>query len=331
MGTLKNQFIHAIEQNFKPGIDKHNYTGSDRVIFSYSERNTFINIATNFANYLKEHHPDIKYIRDIKPEVAKAYFEYKSGIWSDATIKSQYSALNKISDLASQTYKKSEISFMSEVERPVKIKGEENKIVHRTIWMERQDFHKILEASKKGNRNPDTPSVAAIRMAAVTGGRVSELAKLKVSDINIRNNSIHLIGKGGKHRTLKNISQERMAVIKEIYAVHCKGKQPNDYVFTGKNGKSAIRPDSINRQLCRLAASVKDGKGSLADKYQANKTGIHSIRKMYATERYQELVKKGMDYKAAGAQVVEELGHGRQRLELCLVYIKGYGWVLTQK
>lgn len=327
MGSLKNQFTNAIDQNFKPGVNKHNYTGTDRLIFSYSERNTFINISSNFVNYLKKYHPDIRYIRDIKPEITIEYFQHKSSIWSDATIKSQYSALDKISDLTKQTYKKSDIGFMDGVEKPIKIKGEENKIVYRTILMERSDYNKIIAASTTGRRNSDTPSVAAIKMASVTGARVSELARLKVKDIDLENNRVHLVGKGGKHRTLTNISPERIAVIKKIYAVHCKGKQPNDYVFTSKNGK-AIRPDSINRQLCRLCQSVKDGKCTLADKYQSNKTGIHSIRKMWATERYQELVSTGIDQKKAAGNVIEELGHGRQRTELCRVYIKGIGWVL---
>lgn len=326
MGSLKYQFQTAIEKSFYPGTSKHNYKDDNRIIFSYSEKICLTRTACNLVNTLEKLNPDIKMIRDIKPEHIKQYLEQKKAIWSDATIKSQFSLLGKIEVLAQQTYKKSGINFMEGVKRPMKPIGEAGNI-YRTLTMERKDFDAIMGVSNTGNKKGiETPSTAAIKITGALGLRVSELSNLRVKNIDIDNNTIKIIGKGGKERALKDITPGRMAVVKEIYAMHGKGKRPNDYLFNSTKG-GRMDQNSINKQLGRLANGVIDSEGkNLKAKYSVEgRTSIHAIRKMYATERYNEYRGQGLSIKESGGRVMDELGHGRQRTELCRIYIANYG------
>ena len=53
------------------------------------------------------------------------------------------------------------------------------------------------------------------------------------------------------------------------------------------------------------------------------KTGVHAIRKMYATEAYLERINSGMGKEEAWGEVSEILGHGKDRMDL-LEYMLRY-------
>ena len=56
--------------------------------------------------------------------------------------------------------------------------------------------------------------------------------------------------------------------------------------------------------------------------YKEAKTGVHAIRKMYATEAYLERINSGMGKEEAWGEVSEILGHGKDRMDLFRVYVK---------
>ena len=107
--NLKHQFIHAIEDNFKEGMDKHsmkaNGQRNDGKIFSYSDRKNLIDVACNFSNYMKENYKDIKMVKDIKVEHIQNFLNQKSNECSNATLKQYESKFNKLEKIINNTYK----------------------------------------------------------------------------------------------------------------------------------------------------------------------------------------------------------------------------------
>ena len=114
--SLKYQFLNCIEKNFKEGINKHSLkqTGKQgNEIFSYSQRKNLIDLSANFSNWMKENHPSIKQIKDIKQEHVQEFLNYKRTTTSQATVDNWRSQFNKLECIANSTYKTS-VNFHTE-------------------------------------------------------------------------------------------------------------------------------------------------------------------------------------------------------------------------
>lgn len=76
MGSLKNQFIRVINENFTPRLNKHSYKKqkiNKQKITSYKYRKNLIDFACNIPNYLTVNY-NIRYIKEIKTEHITAFF-----------------------------------------------------------------------------------------------------------------------------------------------------------------------------------------------------------------------------------------------------------------
>jgi len=296
--NLKHQFIHAIEDNFNEGMDKHsmkaNGVRNDGKIFSYSDRSNLIDLACNFSNFMKENYKDIRQVKEVRADHIQSFLNQKSNECSNATLKQYQSKFNKLEKVVNNTYSIN-----------VKYKGyqlplsEENTKIRNTS-MSPDDFKKLENVFA----NSKSYGKIAIQLTARCGLRVSEVTKLQGRDIRISDNVIHIEdGKGGRNRDIPIREED-----KEYFA--------NLKANIGDMERVCpVRSDSINKAIDR----AMKGKG-IRNKYNA--TNIHSIRKMYAQREFNRYrINEGMDIKQALRAVSALLGHGDDRLELMKQYV----------
>lgn len=106
-------------------------------------------------------------------------------------------------------------------------------------------------------------------LAFFSGLRVSEVASIKVEDVNAREHKLKVLGKGDKERytILPNI------VIKALKAYCIKNNIKSGYIFKGANGKPKMASDTIINYFTVIK-----------DLYNLNNNiSFHSLRHSFAT------------------------------------------------
>lgn len=295
--NIKQQFIYAIEDNFQEGMDKHsmksNGVRNDGKVFSYSDRKNLIDVACNFANFMKENYNDIKLVKEIKADHIQSFLNQKASECSNATLKQYQAKFNKLEKIVNKTYSLN-----------VKYKGyqlplaQENTKIRNTSMLQ-EDFKKLeraFDTSKSYGR-------IAIQLTSRCGLRVSECAKLQGRDINLKDNIIHVEGgKGGRNRDIPIREEDKQ------YFIDLKAN------IGDMERVCPVRSDSINKAIDR--AMERQG---IRNKY--NDTNIHAIRKMYAQREFNRFRSEGMEIRQALQEVSKLLGHGEDRLELMRQYV----------
>ena len=146
----------------------------------------------------------------------------------------------------------------------------------------------------------------ALEVTARCGLRVREVSHLHADRINLDKKVIEIRegAKGGKMRDVP-IRDKDIAFFREL-----KEESKGGYVTHG------CKEGSLNAGIRRAMKEC-----GIAAKYE--RTTEHAIRKMYATERFEEEKSRGLTDKQAWCRVQEELGHGtKYRHELFKAYIK---------
>jgi len=137
----------------------------------------------------------------------------------------------------------------------------------------------LVEATKnkKTHKKLALRDSLLIELATTSGMRRSELASIRVGDIDFENNRVQIIGKGNKKRTIPLLG----SVSKKLQR-YCQDKAPHESLF-------GLKPACISNQIRMLA----------------KKAGVdlhtHSLRHYFGTR----LVEKGANIRA----VQELMGH----------------------
>ena len=306
--SLKHQFKEAIEHCFIPGADKHaikrdkdQKNKNMHRIYSYAERETLIDIAMCFVNFLREEFPDVRYVKQIKPRHCTAFLQSKPNNCTQATIVQYSRKLNKLSKIVNHHYY---IHTNYKADIPKSNRG--NEI--RNVVMTREDLKIIL------NRGKDCTGKNALLLTAETGLRVTSLVKLKVTDVDFENKTLFIYQDKGKRSRTIPLNEAAFNHLKEF----CKGKEKWNYIFSAKdNNKKHIKNDSVNKFLRTNA--LKCG----ITKYNDAKTGVHSIRKMVALELYYQKRAEGQNYIQAATYAIKYIGHSSYRKDLVKRYLPG--------
>lgn len=295
--NLKYQFLHAIDKNFSEGMDKHSIKADGKMngtrIFSYADRKNLIDTASNFSNFMKNMHPEVKQVKDIKSEHIQSFLNSKSATCSTATLKQYESKFNKLEKVVNNTYN------CNANYRGFSTPNGANATKIRNSAMSKADF-KRLESSFS---NSNSSAKVAIQLTARAGLRVSECVKLQGRDINLQKGTIHVAdGKGGRDRDIQMRPEDKQ------FWTDLKA-QYNDY-----ERLCPVKEDSINKAISREMEKLE-----LKDKYED--TSIHAIRKMYAQEQFDRYRDEGMEIREALGAVSVDLGHGANRIELMKEYV----------
>ena len=300
--NLQYQFKAAVDYGFKEGIDKHAVKaelGKGKIdkVYSYKARKSLIQTGAQFANYLKINYPQIKYIKDIRSEHAEAFL--KDSICrgcSNNTVLQYKARLDKLALLAAKKYRTS-VHYMEHV----KINLNENTKKVRDKAFSRADYDTIMTYTKDSK----SYSRVGLELAGMTGARAEEITNIRAKDINLDQKIIHIHnGKGKRSRDIPIQNKDIRRLTELILAL-----RPEEKL-------APVRANSLNQYLARQCFRLG------ITEYKEAKTGVHAIRKMYATEAYLERINSGMGKEEAWGEVSEILGHGKDRMDLFRVYVK---------
>lgn len=294
--SLAHQMREAVNQNFSEGKSKRaakmSEGGYGSGVYSFSHRKSLIEFSTQFANYCKAEF-GVKNVKDVTKEHAQAFLNEKAKSCSDTTLKTYHQHLNKIDKCFKSSYK----SYKSDLTKGINIPAGTNQTKLRDVKIERESMNKVLDKLDFKHATH-----RAIACAEALGLRASESAKIKGEHINLEKGTVSVVGKGGRYREVK-IPENRQATLTTIKEL------------CGDGRIAPVKTDSVNVTFNRICE--REG----IDDLQGTKSGIHAVRKLWATELYEDKLNDGMTEKDAWGDVSEELGHGRDRPDLFKVYI----------
>lgn len=300
MANITYQMISAINSAFQPGQDKHSYRKQNNTwgrpsgkVFSYSSRKELIQTATNLGKYLQKEYPEVKYVYQVSPEHIKRWLDTKVKN-QQSTIDQYASRMRQIESICKEKYK------TMDKEWSVKAPRGEHQQKLREVVCQREHLKHVMEQTKEN----ECISRNAIEFASRFGTRVEETAVVKVKEIDFENKVIHFTSTKGNRERYLPINESDQYFLRRCV----EGLNPSDRVFH-------VTPGAINKWL------HSNFKKSGYTQYAKSKTGVHSIRKMVAQERYDECRNKGMSKEDSMGYVNEYLGHSYNRTSLNETYV----------
>jgi integrase/recombinase XerD len=166
---------------------------------------------------------------------------------------------------------------------------------HLPAIISHQDMDRLLEADGSETAT-ELRDRTLLEVLYATGSRISELASLKVADVDLAQAQIRVLGKGAKERILPMhplavaALSAYLADARPILAAGAKRGPLTDAVFLSKNGRAMSAATLRAAFKRRLAASGVD-----------NALAPHAMRHTFATD----LLENGADLRT----VQELLGH----------------------
>ena len=303
--NLKYQFKYAIEQSFRPGTDKHSTknnpaeNGNNGLrTLSYADRKNLINVSSNFANWMKENHNDIKELKDINSNHVQEFLNQKAQACTSATIEQYQLKFSKLEKVVNNTYPKANVNYTNTV-KPVSSNNTE-KLLSKT--MTDSDYNKLYNYASNNCRSDNCAK--ALQLSYHAGLRVSEISKLQQRDIKINSNgtaTVHIANsKGARDRDIHITNKDSVQALTQI----------RDSVQNPYDRIVPIQSESINKAINRTMDRCN------MQEYKEHKTSVHSMRKAFAQREYDRYKSEGLEPKQAWDRVSEQLGHGKNRDDL---------------
>lgn len=158
------------------------------------------------------------------------------------------------------------------------------------VFLNEEELNKILDIDL--TTPYDYRNKAMLELLFASGMRVSELINLTISDIDLENNLVKVLGKGSKERIIPidNVAQKHLSNYIYNYRYQLLKKDHTDYVFINNLGK----------QISRIGF-YKFLKEQALKKGITKEISPHTIRHTFATV----LLKNGADLRV----IQELLGH----------------------
>lgn len=293
--NLKYQFLTAINQHFKAGMDKHSVKHAGEMngtrIFSYADRSNLVDLASGFSEYMKQEHPNIREIRQIKPDHVQGFLAAKSSTATQATLDQYGSRFNKLERLVNDSYKSCSVDFHSVVvPSSTKCSG---KV--RTQMLAPSDYHTLL------NNTTNTNLHNALVLSYCAGLRASECSKVKSTDWHAASGTLTIVDSKGKRSREVKVPQQHIPAVNAVMS-SSQGRICNC--------QTESLQKAFRRQLvaCGLADTYKNG-------------AFHMTRKAYATQLFKDCRQQGMSVQSSLSAVSKSLGHGANRNDLMKQYI----------
>lgn len=293
MKSIKCQFQHAINENFREGMSKHSLKGQDTShtnIYSYGEKFRLLDVASDFGKFLKENFENVKYIRDIEPCHIQSFLNSKNSCTQN-TINSYVQSLKKLERISNKCYGISNDN-MTQVAIPrVQKTCDASRGVSHPITKEVYETiltYCLNNPSKSGNA-----LLLDYTCSDSHAMRVEELARIKLSNIDKQGVITITNAKGGK---AYQMHCENLPFLKELISKQydAKGK----FLFD-------IKGASINKYLERTC--IKLG----LEKYS-----FHDIRRYHAQDYFDGLRNQGFTTKDALLATSQYLSHNSPRTQM---------------
>lgn len=294
--NLRYQFIKAINENFREGIDKHSYKAQNpnvqsNLIFSHTSRINLKKMAINFSGYMKENYPEVRQVKDINQEHVQKFLESKSNSCNDTTLRTYAGNMRKLEKAINKTYDSANLNYSNNIKVP---KSNYNKPTNRGVsaQMPRENYNKILDVAAKAS----CQSAYAVRLQEHLGVRVAELATIKKDNINLECSTpyIHFNNTKGGRAMDRPLNQDAVKLVREIMDKNF----DQDKLFSNNSS-------SFNKYL----RDVEDTLG-------IERNSMHDVRRLVAQEFYNNLKNNGYSTKEAADAVSVWLNHNKDREEL---------------
>ena len=260
-------------------------------IFSYSDRSNLVDLASGFAEYMKQVHPQVKEVRNITTDHVQGFLATKSSTASQATLDQYGSRFAKLERLVNDSYKSCRVDFHNVVV-PTSSKCT-GKV--RNQMLAASDYNTLLGSTTNLNlRN-------ALVLSYCAGLRAAECSKLQAKDWNTDSGILTIVDSKGKRSREVKVPQQHIPAV--------------NAVMGSSTGRICdCQTESLQKAFRRqLAAS------GLADTYKNG--AFHTARKAYATNLYKECRAQGMSVQNSLSTVSKSLGHGANRNDLMKQYI----------
>lgn len=293
--NLKYQFLTAINQHFKEGMDKHSMKHAAEMngtrIFSYADRSNLVDLAAGFSEYMKQAHPQIKEVRHITTDHVQGFLAAKSSTATQATLSQYGSRFAKLERLVNDSYKSCKVDFHSVVV-PISSKCS-GKV--RTQMLSASDYQTLLSSTTNTNlRN-------ALVLSYCAGLRASECSKIKASDWHAASGVLRIVDSKGKRTREVLVPQQHHTAVDAVMS-------------SSQDRICSCQTESLQKAFRRQLAAC-----GLASTYTAG--AFHMTRKAYATNLYRECRAQGMGVQSSLSTVSRSLGHGANRNDLMKQYI----------
>ena len=293
--NLKYQFLTAINNHFAEGMDKHSIKLAGQMdgtrIFSYADRSNLVDLASGFSEYMKREHPNIKEIRQIKPDHIQSFLAVKSTTSSQATLTQYGSRFAKLERLVNDSYKSCNVDFHSVVVPPSskcsgKVRGQ---------MLAASDYQTLLGSTTNSNLHN------ALVLSYCCGLRAAECSKIKASDWCAASGTLTIVDSKGKRSREVKVPQQHIPAV--------------NAVMSSSAGRICdCQTESLQKSFRRQLAAC-----GLADTYKSG--AFHMARRAYATNLYKECRNQGMSVQGSLSTVSRSLGHGANRNDLMKQYI----------
>lgn len=290
--NLKYQFMNAIQKNFKERMNKHSLKkegakkGSE--IFSYAQRKNLIDLSSNFSNWMKINHGEIKYVRDIKQEHVQEFLNSKRELCSQATLDNYKAQFCKLECIVNRTYHVN-VNYHTSIIYSNKNNG--GKI--RSNMCTQKQYEKLLQTTNENLK-------IGLKMSKVFGLRASEITKFNCSK-DIKLDGIQIVdSKGKRSRFIECETQEQKQLLQELQQ-----KQGRLCPIHTQSLEQAF-----NRECKKQGVIINSGNGA-----------FHSLRKLFATQEYKRNREEGLEIQESLNKVSKRLGHNENRNKLMKTYI----------
>ena len=202
----ENKLRDKIEEKLKtlPSIfyDFYNYMEADQK--SYATIKHYIEYVADFMDAVVKDNKDEFYKNITVPQIREYLISLRRRVENGREVKNsdsiqatRWSAINTFFNfLVLDDY--IEINPMSKTKRP------KNKKEKTVVYLEQDEINNIIDRIKKESKTQFVNrDLAIITLGVGTGIRVGALVQINVSDIDFKENTIHVIEKGGKERYLR--------------------------------------------------------------------------------------------------------------------------------
>ncbi len=276
-------------------MDKHSVKLSGQMdgtrIFSYADRSNLVDLASGFAEYMKQAHPQIKEVRNITTAHVQGFLATKSSTATQATLDQYGSRFAKLERLVNDSYKSCNVDFHSVV---VPASSKCNGKV-RTQMLAPSDYQTLLSNTTNTNLHN------ALVLSYCCGLRASECSKIKASDWHAASGTLKIVDSKGKRSREIKVPQQHLPAV--------------NAVMRSSQGRICdCQTESLQKAFRRQLVTC-----GLADTYKVG--AFHMTRKTYATQLFKDCRNQGMSVQSSLSAVSRSLGHGANRNDLMKQYI----------
>ena len=201
-------------------------------------------------------------IRKIDKTILKKYLQKLSSLKTKtikrkmACLKAMFNYLEYENDDFYSPFRRLKIRLKEAFVLPTVMTIDEIRQILNTLYQSLDTMDRKTQKYKSMVRN-----IAVIELLFATGMRVSELCQLKISDVDLEQNSLKIFGKGNKERVIQICQHETIQALQNYINLFSHHDQPDQPFFINRLGndlstqsvrimvKNLIKQSNINKHI----------------------------------------------------------------------------------